>query len=64
MARQIVDLELILHHETAGAILVSLDGERAGAVWLPKSAIEYEHKTPRVILAQVPVTLATDKGLT
>jgi hypothetical protein len=37
-----VDLEVVLHHKTDSAVLVSLDGDRAKAKWLPKSPIELE----------------------
>lgn len=36
----LVDIELCLHHETEKAYLVSDDGERSNAVWVPKSQCE------------------------
>lgn len=68
MAKQLHDLEVHLHHETKvgeedeGAILVSLDGDRRNAVWLPKVAVEIDRLShPLVITA--PVSLLTEKGL-
>jgi hypothetical protein len=43
--------------------LVSLDGERDNAVWLPKSAIEMEPKRDGVYTITLPERLAIDKGL-
>lgn len=59
----LLDLELWLHHETAAAVLVSADGERSKAVWLPKSAIEIERRNGGTVLVAVPRNLAIDKGL-
>ena len=39
---ELIDLTMHLHHETEKAILVSDDGDRAKAVWLPKSAVEFD----------------------
>jgi hypothetical protein len=62
---KLTDLELMIHHETAKAVLVSDDGEREHAVWLPKSQIEFEE--PVVIgkaqIVTLPEQLATAKGL-
>lgn len=43
-ASDLVDLTVALHHETERAVLVSLTGDEAGAVWLPKVACEIERK--------------------
>jgi|JI9StandDraft_1071089.scaffolds.fasta_scaffold875472_2 hypothetical protein len=63
----LLDLTMQLHAETNGAILVSDDGDKAGAVWLPKSQIEYEVRERGSGAALVEVTmpewLALDKGL-
>lgn len=63
MRSDLLDLELWLHHETAAAILVSPDQDRANAVWLPKSAIEIEDRKGGTVLVAVPRNLAIDKGL-
>ncbi len=60
-----VDLEVMIHHETEAAVLVSLDGEREHAVWLPKASCEFEERI-RVGKAQIITTyesLAIEKGL-
>lgn len=61
---RLCDLEVTLHHETEKAVLVSLDGDKNKAVWLPYSAIEIV-KTPRknVYLVTLPQQLALEKGL-
>jgi hypothetical protein len=62
---RLVDLELMVHHATELAVLVSDDGEEAGAVWLPLSRIECE-EPPRPGRAQIitlPERLAFDRGL-
>lgn len=62
------DCDLHLHHETPDAILVSDDGDREQAVWLPKSKIEFEPKPGRakgssVVEVTLPEWLAQEKGL-
>lgn len=58
------DIEVYLHHETEKAWLVSLDGERAKAVWVPKSAAELEKRPNiRVWMLTAPEALLTEKGL-
>ncbi|VFU07883.1 hypothetical protein [Methylocella tundrae] len=65
----IIDLALVIHHETKpgmkneGAILVSDDGDREKAVWLPKAAVEFEITSPDVATVTMPERLAIDKGL-
>lgn len=43
MKSNLEDIEVSLHHSTAKAYLVSLDGDRRHAVWIPKSQCELEH---------------------
>lgn len=62
MKSDLVDLTLVIHHETDKAVLVSETGERSSAVWLPKSRIEIERQD-KVALITVPERLAIDKGL-
>lgn len=65
----IIDLEVQLHHETKpesedeGAFLVSLDGDRKRAVWIPKSAAQIEHKGRGVVKLTLSEALALEKGL-
>lgn len=67
MARksELVDLEMFRHHATEKAVLVSLDGEKEKAVWLPLSAIELEPSqgSRNVVTVTMPRELAEDKGL-
>lgn len=66
MAKQLIDLEMRLHVETANAILASDDGDRDKAVWLPKSQIEFEAKLVKgehYATVTMPEWLATEKGL-
>lgn len=59
----LVDLTMRLHHETAKAVLVSDDGDKAHAVWLPLSQVEIEHKPKGIVVVTLPEWMATDKGL-
>jgi len=72
-----VEIEVFVHRTTLGdrgAMLVSLDGEASGAVWLPRSQIIDEDAQPwrpvpgrdvgayRAVLT-VPAWLAAENGL-
>jgi len=57
------DVMLVLHHETAHALLVSEAGDKRKAVWLPKSQIEFEKKPKATVSVTAPEWLLTDKGL-
>ena len=65
--QETTELRLALHHETGGAVLVSDDGDRESAVWLPKSQVRRGELVgsglPRVYLWDVPVWLAEKEGL-
>lgn len=63
MKSNLIDLTLRWHHETAKAILVSDDGDREKAVWLPKSVVEVEDKGRGIVVVTLPEPLAIDKGL-
>jgi hypothetical protein len=52
-----------LHHETPSAILVSDDGLRDHAVWLPKSLIEFEPSHHNIIEVTAPEWVLVDKKL-
>lgn len=41
----LIDLEVQIHYETDHAILVSDDGDREKAKWLPKSQIDIERRS-------------------
>lgn len=58
----LIDVAVKLHHESEKAWLVSDDGDRAKAIWIPKSQAELESKGAAHILT-LPEWLATDKGL-
>lgn len=60
----IVDVLVTLHHQTADAFLVSLDGVKANAVWVPKSEVEMERQPgANIWLLTAPEWLAIDKRL-
>ena len=63
MRSDLVDVEVCVHAQTDKAVLVSDDGDRVGAVWLPKSQIEIERKSHAVAVITLPVWLATEKEL-
>ena len=59
----LVEVDIVLHHETDKAYLVSTDGKRDKAVWIPKSQCqqvdgEGQHRT-----MEMPEWLAIDRGL-
>lgn len=59
----LVDLTMQLHHETGKAVLVSDDGDKAKAVWIPLSQCEIERRANGIVIVTMPEWLATDKGL-
>ena len=59
----LVDLTMQLHVETVKAVLVSDDGEKQNAVWLPLSQIEIEKQRGDVVIVTMPEWLAIEKGL-
>lgn len=59
----LIDVTVRLHHETARAILVSDDGDRDKAVWLPLSQVEIERQDKDIVVVTLPEWLALDKGL-
>lgn len=58
----LIDVAVQLHHESQKAWLVSDDGDRDNAIWIPKSQAELEPKGKAHILT-LPEWLATEKGL-
>lgn len=56
---ELVDVDCYLRHETDRAICVSLDGDRKGEVWLPKSEVEFEKTgVANVVCVTMPEWLA------
>ncbi len=63
MKSDILDIKMQKHAETERAILVSDDGNKDHAVWLPKSQIEIEEEKDGFILVSLPEWLALEKNL-
>ena len=65
MKSDLIDVTLQLHHKTDKAILVSDDGNRAKAIWLPVAHIEMEPMPGKagIVVVTLPEWLANDKGL-
>lgn len=61
--RELCDVTMQLHHETAKAVLVSDDGDKEKAKWLPLSQIELERKADGVVIVTLPTWLAKQEGL-
>lgn len=59
----LVDVTVMRHAETEKAILVSDDGDKDHAVWVPKLHIEIEPVGPNTVELTMPEWLALDKGL-
>lgn len=73
----LTDIDVVIHHGTDKAILVSIDGTESRAQWLPRSRIEIENKpglvngTKRngqkaqlgIATITLPMPLAKEKGL-
>lgn len=59
----LVDIAVQLHHQTERAILVSDDGDREKAVWIPLSQCEVERKRDGTVIVTMPEWLAIEKGL-
>lgn len=62
MKSDLVDIRVILHHETERAVKVSDDGDEKNAVWLPKSKIEIA-RDGGCWEVTLPEWLAIEKGL-
>lgn len=60
----IVDIEVVVHYETDAAYLVSIDGDKEDAKWLPKSAVEIERVQGYLLwVLSGPEQLLLDTGL-
>ena len=58
----LIDVTCQIHHETDKAVLVSDDGERKNAKWLPRSVIEIEPKKNGIVEITMTARLAAEKG--
>lgn len=59
----LVDIAVQVHHQTEKAILVSDDGDKEKAVWVPLSQCEVEHGKRGTATLTLPEWMALDKGL-
>lgn len=69
MKSDLIDVDVHLHHETKlgnpdeGAFLVSVDGDRKRAIWIPKSLCQIGEKKGNQVTLTMSEWTATDKGL-
>lgn len=63
MKSDLIDLTLQLHHRTERAILVSDDGDRDKAAWLPLAQVEVQSQPRGIVVVTMPEWLAIDRGL-
>lgn len=64
MKSDLIDVACFRHAETDKAILISEDGVKEHAVWLPKSQIEIAtDRLTSAIMVTMPEWLAIDKSL-
>lgn len=59
----LIALTMKLHAESAKAILVSDDGDKDHAVWIPLSQCEFERKQRGLVVVTMPEWLAIEKEL-
>lgn len=63
MRSDVIDIDVQVHARTDRAILVSDDGDKDKAVWLPLSQVEVDMRGGGVAVIALPEWLALDKGL-
>lgn len=63
MKSDVTDIEVQIHARTDRGIMVSTDGERDGAVWLPLSQCEVHICARGTATITLPEWLAIEKGL-
>jgi len=64
MKSDLVDITACRHAETSKAILISDDGDREKAVWVPKLHCEIAPgKRSEIVIVTMPEWLALEKGL-
>ena len=59
----LIDITVCRHAETDKAVLVSDDGDKANAVWIPKSQCEIDEGQCGYITITLPEWLALEKEL-
>ena len=59
----LTDLTVTIHAQTTAAIMVSDDGEREHACWLPLSETEVNERKGAIAEITIPEWLAKDRGL-
>lgn len=59
----LIDATMQLHHATDKAVLVSDDGDRDNAVWVPLSQCKIETGKRGIVTITLPEWLAIEKGL-
>jgi hypothetical protein len=60
MKSKLIDISVIVLHETSKAYFVSDTGEETDGVWVPKSQVEYDRNDKTITL---PEWLAIEKKL-
>lgn len=63
MKSDILDLDVQVHAKTDRGLMVSADGDKEKAVWLPLSQIEVDMRGNGVAVIAIPEWLALEKGL-
>ena len=65
MKSTVIDLSVMLHHRTDKAVLVSDDGDKASAVWVPLSQVEIDDDAMpgETVEIVIPEWLAQERGL-
>lgn len=63
MKCDVIDVSVCVHHRTEKAVLVSDDGDRDKAKWLPLSRVEIEMDGESAGIVTLPEWLAVEKGL-
>ena len=67
MRSNVIDIQVIYHHDTHLAVLVSADEDEASEmIWLPKSQIAYDDLpavSGTIVEITIPERLAEEKGL-
>ena len=63
MRSRLTDIDVHVHHQTDKAILVSTDGDRKAAVWIPLATCEIEMGCGKQGVLTLEEDLAIEKGL-
>lgn len=62
MSTGLVDITVMRHAETEKAIMISDDGDRKNAKWVPKQHLEIDEGQAGHVIVTMPEWLALDKG--